>query len=204
MSEFKPLSAMVAIRGDDTLTSTHKHLLCMAALRATNKGPDAGKVRASLELLAQDASLASKTAERAFKDERVLAYFQRVDRSTRRINLWFHLTTPDTESAVSDVRAHRTRTTPDSESPTPDTESPTPDTESDLLPLPLPQPLHSHARESVNGWPAHVLHNCARRTGHQPATIHAAASKNPPPDNPTSRDLAKLLATTATASPRQA
>lgn len=131
---FNALGIMRSIRDNPDLTSTQKALLWSAAMRADNdsaRGREAGRVRASLELLAKDAGLASKSAERAFRTPGVLAYFARVDRSTRRVGLWFHLTTPDTESAV----------TPDTESGialTPDSVSTTPDTESDHLPTHLP------------------------------------------------------------------
>lgn len=93
---------MRAIRSDTSLSSTQKALLWAAVLRSDNDGRDAGRVRASLDLLARDAGLSAKSAERAFKGNQanVLAYFARVERRTRRINLWFNLTTPDAESGL--------------------------------------------------------------------------------------------------------
>lgn len=101
MGEFKPLSMQRAIRADDSLTAPQKSLLVFAALRATSNGPDAGHVRASLEMLSKDASCSTKTAGRVFAEDQahVMKYFRRVIRHTRQVNLWFHLT-PDTESAV--------------------------------------------------------------------------------------------------------
>jgi hypothetical protein len=91
---FKPLDLMRAVRDDKVLSATQRHLLHVASLRAdsdSDKGREAGRVRASLELLATDAGLSSKSAERAFRDEHVLSYFRRVERSTRQVNLWFRL-----------------------------------------------------------------------------------------------------------------
>lgn len=99
---FQPLATQRAIRDDSQLSSTQKHLLHVATLRATSKGAEAGRVRASLAMLAADAGVSAKSAERTFKhdQEQVLSYFRRVVRCTRQTQLWFHLT-PDTESAVT-------------------------------------------------------------------------------------------------------
>lgn len=103
MGEFKPLTMQRAIRADDNLTGTQKSLLVFAALRAQSHGPDAGHVKASLELLAKDASCSAKTAGRVFGvgQTHVLSYFRRVTRRTRQVHLWFRLT-PDAESAVGE------------------------------------------------------------------------------------------------------
>lgn len=155
MTEFNPLDTMRAIRDDHDLTTTHKGLLWAAVLRADNTGRDAGRVRASLELLAKDAGLSSKSAERAFRDERVLAYFRRVERRTRQVGLWFALT-PDTVSVVKQLASSvpAKSLTPDTVSTTPDSLSTTPDTESDHLPVPLPVPLPISPSRPPKGKPS--------------------------------------------------
>ena len=148
LPSFDALRTMRAIRDDEALSATDKALLWAAVLRADSdsiRGREAGRVRASLELLATDAGLSSKSAGRVFKGPGVLAYFAKVERSTRRVGLWFHLTpetespvTPDTESPVTPDT--ESAVIPDTESavtPTPDSLSTTPDTESDHLPTHL-------------------------------------------------------------------
>lgn len=97
-AKFDVLGTMRAVREDDGLTASQKALLVFAALR-TNNGD--GKVRASLELIADDAGLSRKTAHRAFGEDQseVLKYFSRVERSRRRVDIWFNLHPErDTES----------------------------------------------------------------------------------------------------------
>ncbi|MFI6243955.1 hypothetical protein ACIBEF_29225 [Micromonospora sp. NPDC050795] len=89
-NEFDVLGTMRAVRGDVELSATEKAMVVFAALR-TNNGD--GKVRASLEMIAEDAGLSRKTAHRAFGEDRpeVLKYFRQVERSRRRVDLWFKL-----------------------------------------------------------------------------------------------------------------
>lgn len=94
---FNVLTTMRAIRDDANLTTTQAHLLMCAVLRTDNK---TFKVRMSLEGLAKDAGVSVKTAERAFKEEAVLAYFSKVERNSRRVDLWFM---PDIESTLPDT-----------------------------------------------------------------------------------------------------
>lgn len=99
---FDLMGTLRAVRNDKSLSTTQKGLLWCAALRADNdsdRGRTAGRVRASLELIAKDAACSAKSAERAFKEPQVLAYFDQVDRHTRRVGLWFHLT-PDSMSGI--------------------------------------------------------------------------------------------------------
>ncbi|MFY1687285.1 hypothetical protein [Plantactinospora sp. WMMB782] len=102
-SEFDVLGTMRAVREDEKLTASQKALLVFTALR-TNNGD--GKVRASLELIADDAGLSRKTAHRTFGDDQpeVLKYFRQVERSRRRVDLWFHLQ-PD-QVAERDTESH--------------------------------------------------------------------------------------------------
>lgn len=136
MARFDVLTAQRAIRDDRSLTGPQVGLLLCATLRADSRGAEPGRVRASLELLAKDAKVSDKTAQRAFREDPVVRYFARVERQTRSVGLWFH-PTPERESAV---------TPPDSGlsvrngHPTPDSLSTTPDSESDHLPLPLAKP----------------------------------------------------------------
>lgn len=87
---FDVLGTMRTVRADEKLSASQKAMIVFAALRANN---DDGKVRASLELIADDAGLSRKTAYRAFGEDQpeVLKYFRQVERSRRRVDLWFHL-----------------------------------------------------------------------------------------------------------------
>ena len=98
--EFDVLGTMRAIRKDKLLSASAKALLVFAALRANKHD---GKVRASLEMLAEDAGLSRRTVERALaKDQHeTLKYFSRVERSRRRVDLWFNLDPSTTQCPPS-------------------------------------------------------------------------------------------------------
>lgn len=100
MSEFKPLSMQRAIRDDTALKKAEKALLWAAVLRTDNR---TRKVRASLELLAKDAGYHPNTAKTIFRDdnETVMRYFEKVERSRRSVNLWFHGTLDNPTSMPS-------------------------------------------------------------------------------------------------------
>ncbi|MEV5765659.1 hypothetical protein AB0L34_13985 [Micromonospora sp. NPDC052213] len=95
--KFDAFGTMRAVREDDKLTAPQKAVLVFAVLR-TNNGD--GKVRASLEMIASDAGLSRRTAERALAEDQAeaLKYFDRVERSRRRVDLWFKMEPSATES----------------------------------------------------------------------------------------------------------
>lgn len=100
MSDFKPLDMQRAIRDDDALRGSEKGLLWAAVLRTDNR---TRKVRASLEMLAKDAGYHRNTAKATFRDDNVpvMRYFEKVERSKREVNLWFHSTVEGTVSVRS-------------------------------------------------------------------------------------------------------
>lgn len=89
MSDFKPLDAQRAIRDDAALNVSGKALLWSAVLRTDNA---TRKVRASLTMLAKDAGVHRNTATATFAETNtpVVRYFEKIERRTRRIDLWFH------------------------------------------------------------------------------------------------------------------
>lgn len=67
-----PLSLLRHIREDDTLSATQKHVLMCAVLRMNNA---TGRVKASHQMLADDASVSTKTVGRVMGDRNVARYF---------------------------------------------------------------------------------------------------------------------------------
>lgn len=86
--KFDVLGTQRAIRDDKSLSTTEKAFLFAATLRTDN---GSCKVRASIELIADDMCSSRKTASRVFSagNENVLKYFTNVERSKRVVNLWF-------------------------------------------------------------------------------------------------------------------
>lgn len=105
---FNVLATQRAIRDDKALSTTEKAFLFAATLRTDNKSC---KVRMSLEGLAEDVASSRKSAGRVFdeKNEKVLRYFETVERSRRTVDLWFKaepekaVEAPESASDDSDV-----------------------------------------------------------------------------------------------------
>lgn len=87
MTKFDPLGTMRAIRDDQSLTTAQVALLMCAVLRTDN---NTCHVRCSIEVLAADAKVSYKTARTAFKDEAVLKYFSKVEKTRRKADFWFY------------------------------------------------------------------------------------------------------------------
>lgn len=102
MSKFDVLGTERAIRDDDDLTGTDAWILVCAVLRTDN---ETCKVRYNLEGLAKDAKASHKTVLRAFQKPQVLKYFKTVERSSRRVDLWFHESMTDIQS-VNAIDGH--------------------------------------------------------------------------------------------------
>ncbi|MGC5381245.1 hypothetical protein ACPXB1_22495 [Micromonospora sp. DT68] len=100
---FDVLGTMRTVRADEKLSASQKAMIVFAALRTNNAD---GKVRASLEMIADDAGLSRKTAHRAFGEDQpeVMKYFRQVERTRRRVDLWFNLR-PD-RVAERDTKSH--------------------------------------------------------------------------------------------------
>lgn len=96
---FDVLGAQRTIRDDKALSSTDAWILICAVLRTDNKTT---KVRYSLEGLAVDAKVSRKTVVRAFQKPEVLKYFKTVERTSRRVDLWFYESMRDMVSLNTD------------------------------------------------------------------------------------------------------
>lgn len=94
-NKFDVLGTMRAIRDDESLSTAQAAILLCAVLRTDNSTM---KVKYSLEGLAVDAKCNEKTVRRAMQDPEVLKYFSKVERNSRRVDLWFN--------QVDDIAGH--------------------------------------------------------------------------------------------------
>lgn len=86
----KPLDMLRALRDADLTTSEFALLVAMV-LRADN---ETGKVRYSIEKLAEDAGMSERTARRVLAKPHVLAWFARIEGRTRARDFWFRFDPP--------------------------------------------------------------------------------------------------------------